>query len=165
MEETQKQETQKRLFQVGPRLSWTVLVSVSAAVALIAFLIGYVPMASKLRQRAAKVEILEQQQALLELQTTLGSSAIDARQGRYEPARQQTSHFYTALADELNKGDASAFANIQREGVSALLTQRDELITLLARNDPASADRLANLYVQYRKAVAPAAKTPAGVTN
>lgn len=162
MDETQKQVD---LRQVGPRLSWTLLASVLAAVALIAFLIGYVPMASKLGQRADKVEILERQQTLLELQTALASSAIDARHGRYEPARQQTSQFYTALADELNKGDASVFAPNQREGVSTLLAQRDELITLLARNDPASADRLANLYVQYRKAVAHAVKIPAGVTN
>jgi len=28
---------------------------------------------------------------------------------------------------------------------------RDEIITLLARSDPASADRLSDLYVSYRK--------------
>jgi hypothetical protein len=33
------------------------------------------------------------------------------------------------------------------------LAQRDELITLLARSDPASADRLTNLYVAYEKAM------------
>ena len=32
-----------------------------------------------------------------------------------------------------------------------LFAGRDELITLLARSDPASADRLADLFVTYRK--------------
>jgi hypothetical protein len=34
-----------------------------------------------------------------------------------------------------------------------LFSGRDELITLLARNDPASADRLSDLFVAYRKIV------------
>ena len=33
------------------------------------------------------------------------------------------------------------------------LNQRDDVITLLARSDPASADRLSDLYVSYRAAV------------
>jgi hypothetical protein len=37
--------------------------------------------------------------------------------------------------------------------VQPLLAGRDEIITLLARSDPASADRLSELYVAYRKAV------------
>ena len=32
-----------------------------------------------------------------------------------------------------------------------LFAGRDEIITLLARSDPASADRLSDLYVAYRK--------------
>jgi hypothetical protein len=32
-----------------------------------------------------------------------------------------------------------------------LFAGRDELITLLARSDPASADRIADLFVAYRK--------------
>jgi hypothetical protein len=37
--------------------------------------------------------------------------------------------------------------------VEQLFAGRDEIITLLARNDPASADRMSDLYVAYRKAV------------
>jgi hypothetical protein len=33
----------------------------------------------------------------------------------------------------------------------SLLAQRDQLITLLARADPAVADRLADAYVSYRQ--------------
>jgi hypothetical protein len=34
-----------------------------------------------------------------------------------------------------------------------LFAGRDELITLLARNDPAAADRMTDLFVAYRKIV------------
>ena len=40
----------------------------------------------------------------------------------------------------------------QRESVRPLFTQRDEIITLLSRSDPASADRLSDIYVSYRDA-------------
>ena len=39
----------------------------------------------------------------------------------------------------------------QREGVRPLLDQRDEMVTLLARGDPAAADRLSDLYSAYRE--------------
>jgi len=32
-----------------------------------------------------------------------------------------------------------------------LMTDRDNLITLLARSDPAAADRLSDLYLSYQK--------------
>ena len=39
----------------------------------------------------------------------------------------------------------------ERESSRCLLTQRDEIITLLARGDPAAADRLSDLYGSYRE--------------
>jgi hypothetical protein len=70
--------------------------------------------------------------------------------GNYEPARQATSDFFTSLRAETDTPSASALTQAQIEGVQPLFTQRDEIITLLARNDPASADRLSDLYVSYR---------------
>ena len=49
--------------------------------------------------------------------------------------------------------DASVFTQAQRAGAQTLFAGRDEVITLLARGDPAAADRLSDLYVAYRKAV------------
>jgi hypothetical protein len=37
--------------------------------------------------------------------------------------------------------------------VQPLFAGRDEVITLLARSDPAAADRLSDLFAAYRKAV------------
>jgi hypothetical protein len=87
------------------------------------------------------------------MQGDLAAAAVDARRGDYEPARQAVSRFFTSLRAEIDKGDTSYFTQSQRAGAQALFAGRDEVITLLARSDPASADRLSDLYVAYRKAL------------
>jgi hypothetical protein len=119
----------------------------------IVFLIGYVPMWSKLRDQTALREKAEQALTVTRIVKDLGSAAIDARRGAYEPARQEASTFFTAANFEIDQRDRSALTESQRKELSPLLGARDEIITLLARNDPASAERLSNLYVAVRKAL------------
>jgi hypothetical protein len=76
---------------------------------------------------------------------------IDARRGDYEPARQALSRFFTSLRAETDKADGSNLTEAQRTSLQPLFAGRDELITLLARNDPAAADRLSDLFLAYRK--------------
>lgn len=122
-----------------------------AGVVLVIFLLGFVPM--WLRARAANSSLVETEHQLIivRMQNNLASAAIDARRGDYEPARQAVSQFFTSLRAEMDKGDTSNYTQAQRQGMQPLFAGRDELITLLARNDPASADRLADLFVAYRK--------------
>lgn len=120
-------------------------------VLLIVFLLGFVPMWLKARQCANSLAETERQLTLSRMQSNLASAVIDARRGEHEPARQIASQFFTSLRAELDKGDASSFTEAQRTGLQPLFTGRDELITLLARSDPASADKLSDLYVAYRK--------------
>lgn len=124
-----------------------------AGVLLVVFLLGIVPMWLKARASAAGLVEAERQLTLVRMQDNLASAAIDARRGDYEPARQSASQFFTSLRAEIDKGDASAFTQAQRASMQPLFDGRDENITLLARSDPASADRLSDLYVAYRKAV------------
>ena len=123
------------------------------AVLLVAFLLGLVPMWLKARQSAGSLAAAEHQLFLVRVQHDLASAAIDARRGEYEPARQAVSQFFTSVRAEIDEGDASDLTPAQRQGVTPLLAERDELITLLARSDPASADRLSELYVKYRAAM------------
>lgn len=123
------------------------------AVLLVAFLLGLVPMWLKARQSAGSLAEAERQLTLVRTQHELASAAIDARRGEYEPARQAASQFFTSVRAEIDEGDASDLTQAQRQGVTPLLASRDELITLLARSDPASADRLSDLYVKYRAAL------------
>jgi hypothetical protein len=62
------------------------------------------------------------------------------------------SDFFSALSSEVDRGEDSALDQAQRDAVRPLLAQRDEVITLLARSDPAAADRLSDLDASYRKA-------------
>ena len=126
---------------------------VYAGVLLLGFLLGFVPMWIQARASADRLADAERRLTLSGMQGDLASAAIDARRGDYEPARQSASRFFTSLRAEIDKADTSYFTQAQRAGALPLLDGRDEVITLLARSDPASADRLSELYVAYRKAV------------
>jgi hypothetical protein len=121
--------------------------------ALVVFLAGFVPMWMKARDQSAAREKAEQSLAVERTVKDLGSAVIDARRGEYEAARREASTFFTEARAEIDKGDQSALTQAQRNSLTPLLAPRDELITLLARSDPASADRLSNLYVAVRKAL------------
>jgi hypothetical protein len=124
-----------------------------AGVILIAFLLGFFPMWLKARATNSSLVETEHQLTLARMQSSLASAAIDARRGDYEPARQAASQFFTSLRAESDKGDTSALTQTQRGAMQPLFDGRDEVITLLARSDPASADRLTDLYVSYRKLI------------
>jgi len=126
-------------------------VGIYAAVLVVVFLLGFVPMWLKARTSGSSLEAAEHQLNLARIQNALASAVIDARRGDYEPARLAASQFFTSLGAEVDKGDASSFNSAQREGMKPLFARRDEIITLLARSDPAAADKLADLYVAFRK--------------
>ena len=126
-------------------------IGVYAVVLLVVFLLGFVPMWIKARGCGIALAGLEQKLTLAQTQNSLATSVIDARRGDYEPARQAASQFFTTLRAEVDKGDDSALSAAQRAAVQPLFIQRDELITLLARSDPAAADRLSDLFASYRK--------------
>jgi len=124
-----------------------------AAVLVVVFLLGFVPMWLKARSAASSLSETEDRLTRATMQSNLASAAIDARRGDYEPARQAVSQFYTSLGAEIDKGNSSVYTQAQREAMQPLFAGRDDLITLLARSDPASADRLADLFAAYRKIV------------
>ena len=102
-------------------------------------------------QAIRQLQSSQREARLRQTQNQIASAAIDARRGDYEPARQAISNFFTQLGAETNQSEDSIFTAEQRERLKPLLLQRDEVITLLARSDPAAADRLTDLYVVYRR--------------
>jgi hypothetical protein len=122
---------------------------------LVAFLVGFVPMWLKSRERSCRLSKAERQSNLAKMQNSLGAAAIDARRGDYETARQAASDFFTCVQAEARKGVDSALSQAQIAGLQPLLAQRDEIITLLARGDAASSDLLSDLYVSCRKLMNP----------
>jgi len=105
----------------------------------------------KARGCADEMAAAQRELSLARMQNILASAAIDARRGDYEPARQAASNFFTSLRVEADKATGSLLTDSQKQNIQPLFAGRDEVITLLARSDPASADRLSDLYAAYRK--------------
>lgn len=142
----------KQTIKGTPAVNWRTL-GIYVALALGFFLLGAVPMGFRAHENANQRDAAQHELRLSQMQNTLSSAVIDARRGDYEPARQLTSDFFNDLRKQLDvTGDRALFAPEQRQNLKPLLSQRDDVITLLARSDPASAERLSNLYVAYRKA-------------
>jgi len=132
---------------------WTRHLILYAILPLAAFLIGFVPMWVKSRECSGQLLEVERQLSLTRLDNALASAAIDAQRGDYEAARQSASDFFTFLRTETDREATAVFSLAQKARLQPLLTQRDEIITLLARGDPAAADQLSDLYVAYREEI------------
>ena len=127
-----------------------------AAVLLVVFLAGLVPMWWTSRRYAGERDAAQASLQISNLQNSLANAAIDARRADYEPARQAASDFFTKLGADLARGGDSVYNEGQRNALRSMFDTRDDTITLLARSDPASADRLVDLYTKYRQATATA---------
>ena len=119
------------------------------SLSLVFFLIGFVPMWLKYQNSSATLTTVEKQLKLANVQNLLANAAIDAQRGDYPAALQSTSDFYTALRVETDNPNSSDLSPTQIEGVMVLFDEQDNLITLLARGDKASVERLSNLYVSF----------------
>lgn len=134
------------------RIFWR-KIGIYLGVAVGIFLLGLIPMAVKEWNTANQRDTARKELRLSTLQNTLSSAVIDSGRGDYEPARQTASDFFTALRTELEKDAGSDLSAKQRDLLRPLLGQRDEIITLLARSDPAAGARLSDLYVEFRQAM------------
>ena len=119
-------------------------------VAVIAFLFGFLPMWWAKRTVSQELETAKRELKRQQIENSLSAAAVYARRGEYEPARQNASSFYTEMQGEMNSSDPKALTAQERAQVPALLSGRDEVITLLSRGDPASADRVSDVFAAYR---------------
>jgi hypothetical protein len=126
-------------------------VALYATLSLGFFVLGFAPMWIKVNRAIEQRDAAQRGVRLAQLQNTLSAALINTQRGKYEPARQLTSDFYTDLRRQVDSDVGSLFTSTQREGLRTLLTERDELITLLARSDPTAADRLFVVYNAYNK--------------
>jgi hypothetical protein len=122
------------------------------ALVVAAFLAGLLPMwysRYNLSQEFDKTKVdLVRQQNL----NSLSAAAVYARRGEYETARQNASKFFTDMQAEMDNAESKVLTPQDRMQLPQLLASRDDIITLLSRADPAAAERLSNLYVDYRAA-------------
>jgi hypothetical protein len=117
------------------------------------FLVGFVPMWFKSSRLSGELVRAQRQVRLDQMQITFANAALEARRGDYELARQGMANFFSLVTTELDRGVGTALPPAAAADFQPLLTERDDLITLLARGDPASAERLANAYAGFRKTI------------
>ena len=124
---------------------------ISVGLLILVFMLGFAPMWVRSRDNSVRLSDATRQLDVVRLENALASAAIDAQRGDYEQARQSASDFFTLLRAETSKGVESAFSQTQKDGIQPLLAKRDQIITLLARGDAASADLLSDVYVSFRE--------------
>ena len=142
-----------------------VKIGICAVVLIIVFLAGFIPMWMKANSEAANHSITTKTLTRSEIFNLIATAIVDARRGEYESARQKTSDFYTRLDAQIQSGESSAYSNVQNESLKAAFTNRDAIITLLAQRDPASVERLTDIYLIYRRAVGESVTQPSNQTN
>ena len=128
-------------------------VALYATIALGFFLLGFVPMWFKTSAAIEQRDAAQRAVHLAQLHNTLATAVIDVQRGQFEPARQLTSDFYMDLRRQVDSDSGTLFTASQREGLVSLLSERDELITLLARSDPSAIERLVRVYSTYSRVV------------
>lgn len=128
-------------------------VALYATIALGFFLLGFVPMWFKTDAAIEQRDAAQRAVRLTQLHNTLATAVIDVQRGQFEPARQLTSDFYTTLRRQVDSNSGTLFTPSQRDGLVSLLGERDELIALLARSDPAATERLIRVYSTYSRVV------------
>lgn len=120
---------------------------------IIAFLIGFIPMWMSANNCAEEHEVTKKALTRSDISNLISKAIVDARRGEYEAARQNTSDFFTKLNAEIERNENSAYPQAQNEKLKTVFTDRDAIITLLARRDPASVERLSDIYLSYRQAM------------
>jgi hypothetical protein len=118
---------------------------------VVGLLIGVLPLAVRLIQTQRERDALQQQLQVARLEMNLASAALMARHGDYTAARDAASQFFSDARRAVDGGDDRLSA-AQRTNLQTALAERDALITLLARGDPAGAERSTAMYVAHRGA-------------
>ncbi|MEO6394093.1 MAG: hypothetical protein ABIP75_19720 [Pyrinomonadaceae bacterium] len=158
MPEEELTGTEQREVSKGPN---KLLIGIGAGVValVVVFMLGFGPMWWKSHKLGTELATTQNELRINKWQNALATAAIDARRGEYESARQSASKFFSEVSSEMVKTSDSAFTTAQTESLKGVLAPRDEIITLLARNDPVAADKLTAMHVAFRTAVAPSTAT------
>ena len=108
-------------------------------------------MGVRLLQTQRQRDALQQRLQVATLEMNLSSAAVMARHGDYTAARDAASRFFADAKQAVDAGDDLTAAQLTY--LQSALGGRDDVITLLARGDPAGAERLTTMYVVHRAAL------------
>lgn len=114
-----------------------------------AFLLGLIPMWILAYNRGSEKDRALQELKAVTLRDTVAAAALYGKRGEYERSRQLASQFFGDLRSKLESTQQSA---PEHAVLSKIMLERDDVITLLARNDPAGVERLFQIEYQVRQA-------------
>lgn len=134
-------------------------IAIAVGIALVAFLLGFVPQWTRANRAGEDLAAARFELRMARTEGKIGAALTEALRSNYERARQ----LMTEVFDEL-QGAAPQLQGTQRREVDAILSGRDEIITLLARAAPESSQRLMLLHTRYHTAFAPRAQAAAVTT-
>ena len=126
----------------SPLPRWAVVL---AAVIVLVFVAAMATQYWQTRGLRADLRAMRESLALARSEAMIGAAAAEAHQGRYEPARQLASRFFTTVQERVAAAPADRRAPLQ-----AILDRRDATITLLSRGDPGATPLLLRLVTDYR---------------
>jgi hypothetical protein len=130
-------------------------------VAVAAFLLGFLPQWLRADRYRGQLDDARHELRVSRQQDAVGAALTEALRSNYERSRQLMTGFFSEVQTIVPRTDDPAR---QRE-LQAILAQRDEIITLLARAAPESAQRLMLIHTSYYRAMNPAGATvPAATT-
>ena len=134
------------------------LFAIAAGIALAAFLLGFLPQWSRANGLRGQLQTTRQtlqstrhDLRMARVEGHVGAALVEAQRSNYEQARQRMTEVYATL-----QSAAPGLQGAQRSEVDAILAQRDEIVTLLARAAPQSRERLMLIYTRYHNAFYPA---------
>lgn len=112
----------------------------------VAFGAGYVPQWLELRRLRESYKTASLDLRLATLHRELGVASHEAQRNNFASASEAASRFFTGCAELTNR---ETFADEERTRVAltSYVSQRDEVMPLLAAGDPAARERLAGLYL------------------
>lgn len=135
------------------------LIAIAVGIALVAFLLGFLPQWTRANGLSDRLRETRHELRMARTQGQIGAALTEALRSNYERARQLMVEVFSTL-----QAAAPSLLGAQRREVDAILAQRDEVVTLLARAAPESAQRVMLIYTRYHAAFqppAPATTTPA----
>jgi hypothetical protein len=118
---------------------------VAAAVVVVVFLLGFLPMYMKASRLEGELRASRQQLEGAELRDLVGLAYVQASQKNFGLAAETTSRFFNRARE----------VAADRKPIEELTAPRDKITAALAKGDPAAINDLQDLFLKTRQATAP----------
>jgi hypothetical protein len=128
------------------------LILAGLAIAVAAFLLGFLPQWVRAGRAADRLEETRFELRTARTEGKIAAALTESLRSNYERSRQLMTEVYRDI-EEI----APRVGEAERRELQAILAQRDEIITLLARAAPESSQRLMLIHTRYRAAMTPGA--------